>query len=104
MDHKQLRLFSVRRYNLSLKLPALAVKLPTKSVYQTAHHNLVHIALVDEFGQETDYRVFFKLRRTKDGVLVVVESAYPVDEIEDKKKYDKPIRFVVAVTKAFENR
>lgn len=106
MDGSRIRVFSERRYELSKQLPDLMRDLPNRKVYKTPHHNLIHLTMVDEHGAKTDYLIALSLKRQgkSSEMLVVVESAYPLDTIEDKKKYDKPIRFIVALTRAFEGR
>ena len=97
-DHKRLRLFSIRRYEFSVRLPEIVRALPSKTVYKTQYHNMVHVTLAE--GE--DYAVFFTLRRNGDGVLAFIESAYPVDEVKRIEKSGKPMRFATAVAKAFE--
>lgn len=104
MDHKAERLFDVRRWALSKRLPTLVAALPDHKVHKTPFHNMVHIAIESENGQSICYQVFFTLKKEgKKSILMVVESAYPVDELQgEKKKYNRPMRFLVAVTKAYE--
>lgn len=104
MDHKGVRLFDTLRYELSLGLPALIADLPSQKVFHTGYHNLVRVSLIDKYGEATKYYVFLALSRDGKRVKMVVESAYPDDLVEDKPKYDKPIRFLVALRNVYERR
>lgn len=104
MNGKELRLFDRTRHELSKQLPALVSDLPNQKVYHTGYHNLVRVAVVDKFGEKTDYFVFLALSRTGKRMKMFIESAYPDDLLEDKKSYDKPIRFLIALRNAYEGR
>ena len=103
-DHKKERLFDLTRYELSLELPAIISSLPEHKVFHTGFHNLVRIAVASQFGTLTDYYVFLALSREGKRMRMVVESAYTADLLQDKKKYDKPIRFLVALRNCYESR
>ncbi|MHB1077184.1 hypothetical protein [Thiobacillus sp.] len=102
MDHKQVRLFDKTRYELSLGLPALIEALPDQKVFHTGHHNLVRVAIAANSGVATDYHVFLALARKGKRMTMFIESAYPADLLEDKPKYGKPIRFLVALRNYYE--
>lgn len=103
-DHKKVRLFDIRRYQLSLKLPEIISELPAHKVFQTGYHNLVRVVVADPLESSSEYHVFLALTRNGKKVKMVVESAYPADLLEDRKKFDKPIRFRVALRNRFEGR
>lgn len=104
MNGKELRIFDRTRHELSKQLPALIADLPNQKVYHTGYHNLVRVAVVDKFGEQTDYFVFLALSRNEKRMKMFIESAYPDDLLEDKKKYDKSIRFLIALRNAYEKR
>lgn len=104
MDHKKERLFDLTRYEQSLALPEIVASLPEHKVFHTGFHNLVRIAAANRLGVSTDYYVFLALSREGKRMRMVVESAYTADLIQDRKKYDKPIRFLVALRNCYERR
>lgn len=105
LDGKQTRLFDQTRYQLSLGLPAVIEQLPSSKVFETGFHNLVRIVLPDSVDAGSDYLVFMALTKIgKRNIKLMVESAYPSELMEDRKKYTKSIRFIVAIRKAYEGR
>lgn len=104
MDHTQRRLFDTMRYALSLELPEIIATLPGQKVFQTGHHNLVRVAAVNNAGAASDYFIFFELSRSGKRMKLFVESAYTADLLIDKPKYEKPIRFLVALRNSYEGR
>ena len=74
------RLFNVRRWNLSKHLPAIVAGLALRDCNHAINNNFVTVAVVDEGGNEVEYDVYFRVRKTGKGRLWLnIESAYVRD-------------------------
>lgn len=100
MDGNCSRVFSEERYELSRLLPDLVRDLPNQKIYQTEHRNYLHLPCVDKLGQKFTYLIAIRIKKGGGDILVRIESAYPIDKLEDRRKRDKPMRFKVALSKA----
>jgi hypothetical protein len=93
----EVRLFSVQRWNLSLQLPAIVAELATRECLHANNSNFVTIAMTDDAGNEREYEVYFRVRKTGRGRLWLnIESAYVRDPARlASRPRGKRVRFLV---------
>jgi hypothetical protein len=89
------RLFNFDRYELSKNLPAIIASLGQSStlVCHAGHGNYAAVKIVDIFGGEITYFVYFKVFSEKKKFRIHVASAYPREE---KGKIQKVKFFTIA--------
>lgn len=99
------RVFSLKRFNLSLMLPDILKGMCNEKVkvYQTsARRNFAYVVKIENNGQE--YNVFFEVRKnnkSKQTDLVLrVESAYTFDD-GNELQYSGNIRFLILCQKIY---
>jgi hypothetical protein len=94
-DRHGLRLFDVRRYQLSRSLPGIISGLLNRKCMHTGHGNFFTVELLDEGGMRVDYDIFFTASRSsqRGRLNLFVQSAF----VRDKNKLPsgKPIRFAI---------
>lgn len=80
------RFFSIARYKLSLQLPSILLELPDRQCYFASSRNFLTIEFTEESGEKKRYHIYFSTRKTTNGVLVQVESAYIPNNPERQSK------------------
>jgi hypothetical protein len=72
------RLFDLRRYELSKQLPKFIQELPTTKPHHNSNRlNFFSIVLLSEEGEEFEYDIFFKIKKSGKGKLeMIVETAF----------------------------
>ena len=77
-DSREVRQFSFRRYQLSMRLPEIIQQLGERNCYHTHHGNFFTIDLINDAGEREEYEIYFKFSRSKqNGQLnLYVQSAY----------------------------
>lgn len=94
-DRRETRIFCVRRWGHSKRLPDIVEGLACRPCYHTGKGNFFVVELLDDDGIARDYEVYFSATRAAErGVVnLYVQSAYTRDKPQ-KRRY-KPIRLHV---------
>lgn len=99
------RVFSLERFNLSLKLPEIMRGMCNEKVkvYQTsARRNFAYVVQIENNGQK--YNVFFEVRKNRKphqtDLVLRVESAYVFDD-GNELQYSGNIRFLILCQKIY---
>ena len=94
-SHREDRLFSQDRYDLSFRLPDIIRSMMHRKCHHTGHGNFYTVQLTDADGTVKDYDIFFNVARsTKLGRLTLfVQSAFLRDQ--EKLPPTRPIRFEI---------
>ena len=105
-DHRSRRAYDPARHELSRRLPAIVDALPGASVYMTpTDRNYVYLANV-VLADGACYPMYFSLRRAAPGhrqqLLIVVESAYPVQDRRRVLAGTTKISFAVLCAKVYQ--
>ena len=103
-DRKELRLFDLRRYQLSHRLPEIIVGMLRRKCMHTGHGNFFTVELVDAAGTRVDYDIFFTVSKSsqRGRLNLLVQSAF----IRDKNKLPRgrPIRFEIILFNVLHGR
>jgi hypothetical protein len=106
-DSREVRVFDLRRYELSKRLPEIVAGLANRKCYHTGHGNFFSIELIDEAGNKVEYDIFFAVSRSsRRGVLnLFVQSAYVRDEKHANRPQKKPVvGFHIILFNTLQNR
>ncbi|WP_147426618.1 hypothetical protein [Trinickia fusca] len=106
-DSRETRVFCLRRYRLSMLLPAIIDGLAGRPCYHTGKGNFFTVEVVDEQGTTQEYEVYFTASRaTERGVLnLFVQSADVRDGAHAGNRPKKrPIRLHVILHNTLTNR
>lgn len=106
-DSRETRVFCLRRYKLSARLPAMVEGLSERPCYHTGKGNFFVMDGVDEEGVTQEYEVYFVASRaTTRGLLnLFVQSAYIRDRAHrGNRPKKKPIRLHVILHNTLTNR
>lgn len=80
------RFFSFARYNLSLRLPSLLRGLPERQCYFASSRNFLTVEITEDGGESKNYHIYFSVKKIREGVSVLVESAYVPNNPERQSK------------------
>lgn len=80
------RFFSFARYNLSLLLPSLLKELPERQCYFASSRNFLTVEIREGDGESKNYHIYFSVKKIREGVSVLVESAYVPNNPERQSK------------------
>ena len=70
------RYFSFARYQLSLRLPEILRSLQDRQCYFASQRNYLTVEITEQNEERKQYHIYFSVKKTSDGVEVLVESAY----------------------------
>ena len=83
-DDRERRTFDYQRYALSTRLKEIARELPQRPCAFAKDENYVTVDVRNDDGTDLRYGVFFNVKRWRErgtnAVLVVIQSAYALDE------------------------
>ena len=105
-DAYELRLFDVRRYELSKRLPEIIQGLPLRKPRQNSkRQSFFTVELITEDGATCEYDVFFKVEKLGKGQLrMIVETAFVRDpSYKSTRPSGKPIRFWIILYNTMNN-
>jgi hypothetical protein len=107
-DLYELRLYDIRRYELSKNLPAIIQSLPTRKPRQNSssqRSNFFTVESVLENGSTVEYEIFFKVRKIGKGSLqMIIETAFVRDpEFESSRPTGRPISFWIILHNTMNN-
>lgn len=72
----KIRSFSFVRHKLSLLLPSVLRELPSRQCYFASQRNYLTVEITEDDGESKKYHIYFSVKKTIEGVSVLVESAY----------------------------
>lgn len=100
------RLFDMRRWRLSRKLPNIIERLSEHKCFQTKHSNYFIISGIDDNGTAVEYEVFFRVWKPGKGrINLHVESAYVREtDFKTSKPKGMPIGLFVILSNTLNNR
>ena len=88
------RLFDEERYALSRPLPDIIRRIGDRKCYHAKDTNFFTIEAIDREGRRVEYSIFFAVyRRDKNGLTLVVQSAYLRDGVPVARR--RPIKFSI---------
>jgi hypothetical protein len=78
VDHRESRVFDLRRYDLSKGLPAIVKELHRRKCQHSGKGNFFVVDVITQEGERLNYEIYFKASRSsKKGVInLYVQSAY----------------------------
>lgn len=108
-DAREVRVLSPERYRLSqLFLPRLIVELPARMIkVEAARENFFTLEATNSSGVPVLYAVFFSVekdRRRSKRLLLRVQSAYPLTELNKRQRNAVKVRFPVLLRALYQGR
>ena len=105
-DTYEVRLFDIRRYEMSKRLPDIIQALPeSKPRHNRNRRNFFSVELIAENGISVEYDIFFKVRKIAKGRLqMIVETAFIRDPDHNSNRPEgKPVRFWIILHNTLNN-